>query len=114
MQRAVSQIEITLFEVNIDFQELFGVICCCFYMSVVQCENYFLFLSCRASGRYIESVFALSSSENVEVFDNNGTTNSTHFLLAYGKAYFCASILHIYQVWGIVSFIVVIGLSTTI
>lgn len=85
-----------------------------FYMSVVQCENYFLFLSCRASGRHIESVFALSSSENVEVFDNNGTTNSTHFLLAYGKAYFCASILHIYQVWGIVSFIVVIGLSTTI
>ena len=65
VQRAVSQIEITLFEVNIDFQELFGVICCCFYMSVVQCENYFLFLSCRASGRYIESVFALSSSENV-------------------------------------------------
>lgn len=108
------QIEITLFNVNIDFQELFGVICDCFYMSVVQCENYFLFLSCRASGRHIESVFALSSSENVEVFDNNGTTNSTHFLLAYGKAYFCASILHIYQVWGIVSFIVVIGLSTTI
>lgn len=57
-------------------------------MSVVQCENYFLFLSCRASGRHTESVFALSSSENVEVFDNNGTTNSTHFLLAYGKAYF--------------------------
>ncbi|WP_418206348.1 hypothetical protein, partial [Barnesiella intestinihominis] len=46
------------------------------------------FLSCRASGRHTESVFALSSSENVEVFDNNGTTNSTHFLLAYGKAYF--------------------------
>jgi len=60
VQRAVSQIEITLFEVNIDFQELFGVICCCFYMSVVQCENYFLFLSCRASGRHTESVFALS------------------------------------------------------
>ena len=39
VQRAVSQIEITLFEVNIDFQELFGVICCCFYMSVVQCEK---------------------------------------------------------------------------
>lgn len=54
------QIEITLFNVNIDFQELFGVICDCFYMSVVQCENYFLFLSCRASGRHTESVFALS------------------------------------------------------
>ena len=39
VQRAVSQIEITLFEVNIDFQELFGVICNCFYMSVVQCEK---------------------------------------------------------------------------
>ena len=54
------QIEITLFKINIDFQELFGVICNCFYMSVVQCENYFLFLSCRASGRHTESVFALS------------------------------------------------------
>ena len=39
VQRAVSQIEITLFEVNIDFQELFGVICCCFYMCVVQFEK---------------------------------------------------------------------------
>ena len=39
VQRAVSQIEITLFEVNIDFQELVGVICYCFYMSVVQCEK---------------------------------------------------------------------------
>ena len=39
VQRAVSEIEITLFEVNIDFQELFGVICYCFYMSVVQCEK---------------------------------------------------------------------------
>ena len=71
-------------------------------------------MSCRASGRHTESVFALSSSENVEVFDNNGTTNSTHFLLEYGKAYLRMPVSHIYQVWGIVSFIVVIGLSTTI
>ncbi|WP_418386941.1 hypothetical protein, partial [Alistipes dispar] len=35
----------------------------------------------------------------------SGTTNSTHFLLVYGKAYFCAPVSHIYQVWGIVSFI---------
>lgn len=59
-QSRYPQIEITLFKVNIDFQELFGVICDCFYMSVVQCENNFLFLSCRASGRHAESVFALS------------------------------------------------------
>ena len=38
-QNKYPQIEITLFKVNIDFQELFGVICCCFYMSVVQCEK---------------------------------------------------------------------------
>ena len=34
-------------------------------------------------GRHTESVFALSLTENVEVFKNNGTTNSTHSCLDY-------------------------------
>ena len=31
-----------------------------FCMSAVQCENYFLLLSCRVTDSHIESVFALS------------------------------------------------------
>lgn len=50
----------------------------------------------------------------MEVFDNNGTTNSTHFLVSVWQGCDSCIHFHIYQVWGIASFIVVIGPSTTI
>ena len=64
--------------------------------------------------RYIvESVFARSLSENVEVFKDNRTTDNTHSLYSYVAIHLWCIYPHTIQVWGIVSFIVVTGLSTT-
>ncbi len=42
-------------------------------------KTYYL-CSVESFNRHIESVFALSLTENVEVFKDKGATNSTHFL----------------------------------
>ena len=56
--------------------------------------------------RYIiESVFALSLSENVEVFNDNRTTDNTHFLFSYVAMHLLVYLPHTIQVWGIASFI---------
>ena len=63
---------------------------------------------------FVESVFALSLRENVEVFDNNRTTNSTHFLFRlWPRCIYYTSMFHIYSSVGYRIVIVVIGLSTT-
>ena len=43
-------------------------------------ENKFLSLRCWVTSRHIESVFALSLIENVAIFDEERTTDNTHFL----------------------------------
>ena len=56
--------------------------------------------------RYIiESVFALSLSENVEVFNDNRTTDNTHSLYSYVAMHLLVYLPHTIQVWGIASFI---------
>ena len=81
-----------IFEANADFSELCVIFFPQYSIVLSETKKFPTFESSNAAlvvdDRHTESVFALSSSENVEVFDNNGTTNSTHFLLAYGKAYF--------------------------
>ena len=55
---------------------------------------------------FIESVFAHSLLENVEVFKSGGGTNNTHFLFRLWRG--CNSCIPIpisIQVWGIASFI---------
>ena len=61
---------------------------------------------------FFESVFVLSEVGNMEVFDNNRTANNTLPCIAMGCAH-SACLPHTIQVWGIASFIVVTGLSTT-
>lgn len=51
-----------------------------------------------------ESVFALSLIENVAIFYEERTTNSTHFLFSYASSTIC-TVSHTIQVWGIASFI---------
>ncbi len=60
----------------------------------------------------LESVFALSLIENVAIFYEERTTDNTHLLLVYGKVHSRVPIPHIYQVWGIASFIL-FGFATT-
>lgn len=58
---------------------------------------------------HIESVFAVLQ-ENVEVFKNEGWTNDTHSLFAYGRRHTEKNSVfypHIVQVWGLASFIFV-------
>ena len=63
-------------------------------------------LGCERSNSYIiESVFALSLSENVEVFKCKRTTNSTHSLYSYAAVHLLVYLPHTIQVWGIASFI---------
>lgn len=61
-----------------------------FYMSAVQCENYFLLLSRRVTGRHIESVFTLSLIENVAIFNEERAMDNTHFLYRYSSGIFFA------------------------
>ena len=63
-------------------------------------------LGCERSNSYIiESVFALSLSENVEVFNDNRTTDNTHSLYSYVAMHLLVYLPHTIQVWGIASFI---------
>ena len=63
-------------------------------------------LGCERSNSYIiESVFALSLSENVEVFNDNRTTDNTHFLFSCVAMHLLVYLPHTIQVWGIASFI---------
>ena len=54
--------------------------------------------------RHVESVFALSYVENVAVFNESRTTNSTHSCLDYGMGFLYPYPISI-RVWGIASFI---------
>ena len=59
-------------------------------------ENKLLYLRCSPRiADILESVFALSYYENVEVFKTEGYTNSTHFLYMYGWGVFYNPYLHI-------------------
>ena len=72
-------------------------------------ENFTIFVvsyGAICGTRHVESVFALSLTENVEVFNNNGTTNSTHSCLDNGMGFLYPYPISI-RVWGIASFIVV-------
>ena len=87
-------------------------------LSVVRIETFANFVGVGgdfSSKTYIlvESVFALSLSENVEVFECKRTTNSTHFLFSYVAIHLLAYLPHTIQVWGIASFILTLGHSTT-
>ena len=82
--------------------------CCSF-------RKLFLTLWCRGCytlGGHIESVFAVLIWKCGSFLDN-GATNSTHFLYMYERMVHSVPMSHAIRVWGIVSFIVVIGLSTT-
>ena len=52
-------------------------------------------------------------AQNMEVFNDNRTTDNTHSLYSYAAIHLWCIYPHTIQVWGIVSFIVVTGLSTT-
>ena len=59
-------------------------------------------------GRHTESVFALSLTENVEVFKKQRDNEQHSFLFRLcGKGMLCPTYLISIRVWGIVSFIVV-------
>ena len=65
----------------------------------------------READIFNESVFALSLSENVEVFECKRATSNTHFLYSYVAMHLSVYLPHTIQVWGIASFIVVKVLS---
>ena len=67
----------------------------------------------READIFNESVFALSLSENMEVFECKRATSNTHFLYSYVAMHLRVYTPHTIQVWGIVSFILTLGLSTT-
>ena len=79
-------------------------------------ENFHTFvLSFGAIWRtiHIESVFALSLTENVAIFKKTRTTNSTHSCLDYAVRVSCTQqYLISIRVWGIASFIR-LGFATT-
>ena len=64
---------------------------------------------------YCESVFRKSANENVEVFSTGWTIrNNTHFRIdTCGRSHFAYPYPISIRVWGIVSFIFQLGLSTT-
>ena len=67
----------------------------------------------READIFNESVFTLSLSENVEVFECKRATSNTYFLYSYVAMHLRVYTPHTIQVWGIVSFILTLGLSTT-
>ncbi len=70
-------------------------------MSVVRCGNYFLFLSRQIIDRHIiESVFALSEVENVEVFKVVGQRTALISCYIYGPYSIIVIRSHIYSSVG--------------
>ena len=70
---------------------------------------------CRFDITYCESVFRKSANENVEVFSTGWTIrNNTHFRIdTCGRSHSAYPYPISIRVWGIVSFIFQLGLSTT-